>query len=443
MSSPPNTARNFALELARIIKKAGHDAMFAGGCVRDALLGRTPKDYDIVTSARPNEVLELFPGSNEVGAHFGVIIVSRDGQQTEIATYRNDGSYSDNRRPDSVEFTTAEHDAQRRDFTINGLFEDPENAEIIDYVGGRADLDARILRAIGDPTERFQEDALRMLRAVRFASHLEFEIEPHTRRALSDQAHLLDKISPERIRDEFSCILTSSHRRCGIQTLTDSGLIMHIIPELQETIGCDQPPQWHPEGDVYVHTLIMLEMLEDDAPLELCLAVLLHDIGKPLTRTLDETGRIRFNGHDGVGAEMARSILNRLRYPNRIVDDVVNMVARHMKFMHVQQMRTSKLKRFMAESTFEHELELHRVDCASSNGFTDNYDFLLAKRDEFANEPLIPDPLITGKDLIEHGLSPSPRFKEILETIQTEQLEGRILDRKKALAYLETLITDP
>lgn len=239
MSSPPNTARNFALELARIIKKAGHDAMFAGGCVRDALLGRTPKDYDIVTSARPNEVLELFPGSNEVGAHFGVIIVSRDGQQTEIATYRNDGSYSDNRRPDSVEFTTAEHDAQRRDFTINGLFEDPENAEIIDYVGGRADLDARILRAIGDPTERFQEDALRMLRAVRFASHLEFEIEPHTRRALSDQAHLLDKISPERIRDEFSCILTSSHRRCGIQTLTDSGLIMHIIPELQETIGCD------------------------------------------------------------------------------------------------------------------------------------------------------------------------------------------------------------
>ena len=443
-TSSTNPARDVALELARILKEAGHEALFAGGCVRDGLLGRTPKDYDIATSARPEEVLKLFPGSNEVGAHFGVIIVARDGHQVEIATFRTDGSYGDGRRPDSVEFSTAEEDAKRRDFTINGLFEDPESGEIIDHVGGRADLDAGVLRAIGNPAERFQEDALRLLRAVRFAEHLGFIIEADTRQALHDHAGLLSKISPERIRDEFSRIITSPRRREGVEQLVESGLMEQFIPEVLPMMGCDQPPQWHPEGDVYVHTMIMLEMLGEDAPLELCLAVLMHDIGKPPTRSVDENedGRIRFNGHDVEGAEMARTILNRLRYPNRIIDDVVQMVARHMKFMHVQEMRTAKLKRFMAEETFPHELELHRVDCASSNGFTENYDFLLTKRDEFANEPLIPEPLVTGRDLIERGLSPGPHFKELLENIQTEQLEGRILDRESALTYLETLLAE-
>ncbi|MDX1679145.1 MAG: CCA tRNA nucleotidyltransferase [Akkermansiaceae bacterium] len=434
-------ARDVALELARTLKQAGHEALFAGGCVRDRLLGHEPKDYDIATSARPEEVLKLFPGANEVGAHFGVIIVFHQGHPIEIATFRTDGSYRDGRRPDSVEFSTAEEDAKRRDFTVNGLFEDPETGEIIDHVDGRKDLEAGILRAIGEPKKRFQEDALRLLRAVRFAAHLGFEIEAQTKAALKQHAALLAKISPERIRDEFSRILTSPRRRQGIEQLVDSGLLQHFLPEFLDTIGCDQPPQWHPEGDVYVHTLIMLDMLEDDAPLDLCLAVLMHDIGKPPTRTIDEEdGRIRFNGHDAVGAEMARTILGRLRYPKRIIEAVCAMVARHMKFMHVQDMRTAKLKRFMAEDTFPSELELHRVDCASSNGFTDNYEFLLAKREEFDKQPLIPKPLVTGRDLIDLGLSPGPRFKQLLEAIQTEQLEGRILDRDAALTYLKHLV---
>lgn len=440
-ASSSKSAREVALELARTLKKAGHDAFFAGGCVRDTVLGHTPKDYDIATSARPNEILELFPGANEVGAHFGVIIVARDAHHIEIATFRTDGSYRDGRRPESVEFSSAEQDAKRRDFTINGLFEDPESGEIIDHVEGRKDLEAGVIRAIGSPAQRFQEDALRLLRAVRFAAHLGFEIEPETRAALHDNAHLLDKISPERIRDEFSRIITSQHRRQGIEQLVESGLLEHFLPEFLPTIGCDQPPQWHPEGDVYIHTLIMLEMLGEGAPLELCLAVIMHDIGKPPTRSVDKAdGRIRFNGHDAVGADMTRTILNRLRYPKRVIEDVCGMVARHMKFMHVQEMRVAKLKRFMAEHTFEQELELHRVDCASSNGFTDNYDFLITKRDEFAKEPLIPEPFVTGKDLIELGLRPGPRFKEILENIQTEQLEGSLLDREDALNYLKRLL---
>lgn len=422
---------------------AGHQALFAGGCVRDRLLGLEPKDYDIATSARPSEVLKLFPRANEVGAHFGVIIVKHHDHPIEIATFRNDGSYRDGRRPESVEFTTAEQDARRRDFTINGLFEDPESGAIIDFVDGRRDLEAGILRAIGDPAQRFREDALRLLRAVRFNAHLGFELDPATAAALRNQAALLTRISPERIRDEFSRILTSPRRRRGVLQLVESGLMQQFLPEFLPLIGCDQPPQWHPEGDVYTHTLLMLDMLSPDAPLELCLAVLMHDIGKPPTRTVDEEdGRIRFNGHDAVGAEMARTILSRLRYPNRTIEAVCAMVARHMKFMHVQEMRTARLRQFMAEPTFGQELELHRVDCASSNGFTDNYDFLLAKREEFAAEPLIPEPLITGEDLIDMGLKPGPRFRELLEAVQTEQLEGRILDRDKALTYLKRLLSE-
>jgi len=441
---PTMTARDAALELALKLKSAGHEALYAGGCVRDRLLGHEPKDYDIATSALPTEVLKLFPGSNEVGAHFGVVIVRHAGHHIEIATFRTDGSYGDGRRPDSVEFSNAEEDAKRRDFTINGLFEDPQSGEIIDHVGGRRDLEAGILRAIGDPAQRFREDALRLLRAIRFNAHLGFELDPATATALRNQAPLLARISPERIRDEFSRILTSPRRRRGMVQLVHCGLMEQFLPEFLPLIGCEQPPQWHPEGDVYTHTLLMLDMLADDAPLELCLAVLLHDIAKPPTRTVDEdSGRIRFNGHDALGAEMARSILSRLRYPNRVIDAVCPMVARHMKFMHVQEMRVAKLKRFMAEPTFDMELELHRVDCASSNGFTDNYEFLLAKREEFANEPLIPGPLVSGGDLIRLGLEPGPRFKEILENIQTEQLEGRILDRESALAYLKRLIAEP
>ncbi len=430
-------AREAALELARRLKAAGHEALFAGGCVRDKLLGREPKDFDIATSAVPAQVIELFPGANEVGAHFGVVIAKHGGQHVEIATFRTDGSYKDGRRPEKVTFSTPEEDAERRDFTVNGLFERPESGEVVDYVGGVADLRAGVLRAIGDPVARFTEDGLRLLRAVRFSTTLDFEIEPTTLAALSECAPLLDRISQERIRDEFSKILTSHHRRAGVECLVESGLMAHIVPEFLKTLGCEQPPEWHPEGDVYIHTCIMLEMLAEDAPLDLCLAVLLHDIAKPPCQTFGD--RIRFNGHDAMGAEMADAILRRLRYPNDVIAAVVQMVARHMQFMNVKQMRTAKLKRFMAEPTFAEEMELHRVDCGSSNGFTDNYEFLQAKAEEFAAEPLIPPPLVSGRDLIELGFKPGPRFKEILDAVQTEQLEGRILDRAPALVYLREL----
>ncbi|MGC4017541.1 MAG: CCA tRNA nucleotidyltransferase [Luteolibacter sp.] len=435
------SARSAATAVARRLTEAGHTALFAGGCVRDGLLGKEPKDYDVATSATPSQVLSLFPGSNEVGAHFGVVIVKQEGIHIEVATFRTDGSYKDGRRPETVEFSTPPEDAQRRDFTVNGLFQNPETGEIIDYVGGLADLESRTLRAIGIPGDRFGEDALRLLRAARFATVLGFEIEPLTWQAVCDHADDLAKISPERIRDEFSKLITAPARRRGLELLVDSGLIRHIVPEVLALIGCEQPPQWHPEGDVYTHTCIMLEMLPADASLELCLAVLLHDIAKPPTFTIDpEENRIRFNGHDALGAEMAEEILRRLKYPNDVIDAVRPMVARHMQFMNVQKMRVAKLKRFMASAEFVDELELHRVDCASSNGFTDNYEFLQEKRAEFASQPLIPSPLVNGRDLIAMGLKPGPQFKEWLEAVETEQLEGRITDREAALDLLQELI---
>ncbi len=434
------TARQAALDLARMLKEAGHIALFAGGCVRDRLLDQTPKDYDIATSARPDQVSALLPNTNEIGAHFGVILARHGGHHVEIATFRTDGSYRDSRWPEAITFATPEEDASRRDFTINGLFENPETGEIIDYVGGLADLRAGVLRAIGDPARRFGEDALRLLRAVRFSMRLGFGIEPATRAALATHARLLARISPERVRDEFSGILGTSRRAEGLDLLVESGLIRHIVPEVLPMIGCEQPPQWHPEGDVYTHTQIMLEMLAPDAPLTLCLAVLLHDVGKPPTQTWDEkAGRLRFNGHDALGAEMAEAILRRLRYPNQVIGTVSAMVARHMRFMAVQQMRTARLKRFMSEPFFDQEMELHRLDCASSNGLMDNYTYVQEKAAEFAAEPLIPAPLVNGGDLIALGLRPGPRFKELLDAIQVEQLEGRVKERGAALKALAEL----
>ena len=416
--------------------EGGHTAYFAGGCVRDILLDTEPKDYDIATSATPAEVQAIFPHSNAIGAHFGVILVQTGGFPFEIATFRHDGSYLDGRHPEQVTFTTPEDDATRRDFTINGLFQNSSNGEIIDYVEGIRDIEAKRLRAIGNPSERFQEDALRLMRAIRFATTLKFTIEPATWTAICQHADLLSQISAERIRDEFNLIITSANRAQGLDLLTESGLMRHIIPEIYALIGCEQPPQWHPEGDVFTHTRIMLDMLSGNPSQELALAVLLHDIGKPPTYSYDEAqDRIRFNGHDRVGAEMAEVVLQRLKYSNQTTDDVCAMVANHMNFMNVQNMRTAKVKRFMARPTFEQEMELHRVDCASSNGFTENYDFLRSKEQEFAAEPLIPPPLINGKDLIAMGMSPGPEFSEILTHIQTEQLEGAISSKEAALDY--------
>jgi poly(A) polymerase len=438
----PNLKATAYATITRLCE-GGHTAYFAGGCVRDILIGIEPKDYDIATSATPDEVQEIFPDSNAIGAHFGVILVHANGFPFEIATFRHDGSYHDGRHPEQVTFTTAEDDAARRDFTINGLFQNPENNEIIDYVEGIQDIEAKRLRAIGNPSERFQEDALRLMRAIRFATTLNFIIEPATWKAICQHADLLAQISAERIRDEFNLIITSANRAQGLDLLTESGLMRHIIPEIYDLIGCQQPPQWHPEGDVYTHTRIMLDMLSGQPSQELALAVLLHDIGKPATYSYDEEGeRIRFNGHDRVGAEMAEAICQRLKYSNQTTDDVCAMVANHMNFMNVQNMRTAKVKRFMARTTYEQEMELHRVDCASSNGFTENYDFLRAKEQEFAAQPLIPPPLISGKDLIAMGMTPGPAFSEILTQIQNAQLEETIDSREQALDYVRHHLGD-
>ncbi len=439
-----SVVREAAVGVAEKLRGAGYVAYFAGGCVRDSLLGKVAKDFDIATSATPEEVQVIFPDSDAIGAHFGVMLVKagvrgRERRESfEIATFRTDGSYHDGRRPESVAFSSPEEDAQRRDFTVNGLFQDVVTGEVIDYVGGQDDLKAGVLRAIGDPAARFQEDALRLMRAVRFAATLGFEIEGETWLAMCDNAGLLEKVSIERVQAEFSRILVSGGRRRGLELLVDSGLIRYFLPEVLDLLGCEQPPQWHPEGDVYVHTCIMLEMLgSEEVSLSLALSVLLHDIGKPATYTYDEADeRIRFNGHDGVGAAMSEEILRRMKYPNDTVEDVRVMVANHMNFMHVRQMKVSKLKRFMSRPTFEDEIELHRVDCASSNGFTENYDFVLEKREEFANEPLIPEPLIKGRDLMGLGLSPGPLFKEILMLVQTEQLEGRLKDSESAISWV-------
>ncbi|MDG1149967.1 MAG: HDIG domain-containing protein [Akkermansiaceae bacterium] len=438
-----STQKELATQSAHILREAGHVVYFAGGAVRDQLLGQTPKDYDLATSARPDEVQALFPKSDAIGKHFGVIIIKGAGETIEVATFRTDGSYKDGRRPDSIEFSSPEKDAQRRDFTINGLFQDPLTKEIIDHVGGRTDLDAKILRAIGNPKDRFEEDALRLLRAIRFATTTGFEIESQTWIAIQECAPLLSQISPERIRDEFSRIIIAPDRGRGLDLLVESGLIKEFLPEVIDLQGCEQPPQWHPEGDVYVHTRIALSLL-DSPPLPLALAVLFHDIGKPATQTWDaEAERLRFNSHDKIGAQMAEKILRRLRYSNQTTEDVTFMVSRHMRFMHVREMRTAKLKRFMSAETFSMETELHRVDCDSSNGLRDNYDFVRNKGEDFAKEPLIPKPLLTGHDLIhDFEIAPGPKIGKILYEVQTEQLEGRLSDKEAAYQFVkETLST--
>lgn len=426
-----------ARSIAQRLRKAGHIAYFAGGAVRDLLRGVTPKDIDVATDARPEEVQKLFPRTYAVGAHFGVIVVLESDMQFEVATFRSDGAYVDGRRPEEVTFSTPEEDASRRDFTINGMFFDPATDQVIDFVGGRADLDARLIRAIGDPGQRFAEDRLRMLRAVRFATTLEFDIETATSEALLRSAASIMQISAERIREELVRIFLSACRVRGWDLLDASGLMDAVLPEVVAMKGCEQPPQFHPEGDVFKHTRIMLQLLPAEVSLPLVLSVLFHDIGKPPTFSVDENGRIRFNGHDRVGAEMTEQVMQRLRFSRAEIDATVEMVRQHMVFKDAPNMRVAKLKRFMARPTFNDEVELHRVDCASSHGMLDNYEFLLQKREEFANEPIIPPPLVRGDDLIQFGMKPGPHFGEILEAVETRQLEGGFKDREEALAWVK------
>ena len=427
-----------AVEIIGKLQEEGHIAYLAGGCVRDMLRGEIPKDYDIATSALPEQITTIFSKTREVGVHFGVVIVIKENQAFDVATFRNDGSYKDGRHPEEVTFSTPEEDTARRDFTINGIFFDPISQKYIDFVNGRSDIEKKVVRAIGDPDLRFQEDHLRLLRAVRFAARFNYEIEEKTWKSIKLNASEISKISKERVRDELTKILLNENRVLGFDLLVDSGLMEHIIPEILQLKGCEQPPQFHPEGDVFVHTRLMLSLLKDNPSIELVLGVLLHDIGKPATYSFDEAAdRIRFNGHDKLGAEMSNQILRDLKFSNSIIEDVVQMVANHMTFKDVQKMRQSKLKRFISRSTFSDEKELHRVDCLGSWGGLDNYDFLNEKMIEFANEPIIPAPLLTGNDLIEFGWAPGPNLGETLNSVQDLQLEGTLNSKEEALEWVK------
>ncbi len=432
-----NSSDHTALRILKQIRKAGFTAFFAGGSVRDKLLGREAKDYDIATSATPEQIEALFPKTVAVGKAFGVIVVVEDGTETEVATFRADGGYQDGRRPDSVHFCGAEEDAKRRDFTVNGMFYDPIEDKVIDYVGGQTDLEKKIIRAIGEPEKRFAEDHLRMLRAVRFAHTLGFIIEPATRAAIQKYAPDLAKISAERIENEFSRTLTESIKPGdALKELVDLGLMEHIIPEILPMIGQEQPPEFHPEGDVFVHTCLMLNLMKNPSRV-LAYTVLLHDVGKPATAFMGED-RIRFHGHERKSAEMAEEILRRLKLPVKEIKQIVTAVDGHMRFKDVQKMNKSTLRKLMGAETFDLELELHRLDCAGSHRMLDNHQFLLGKAEEMKNEPILPEKWITGKDLRDLDVPPGPRMGNILQLAYDAQLEGRFPDRAALLDWLKT-----
>jgi poly(A) polymerase len=430
-----------ATAIVRRLRDGGHIAYFNGGCVRDMVRGVEPHDIDIATRATPEQVQALFPKTVAVGAQFGVVLVLEGEHQFEVATFRSDEAYVDGRRPTSVRFGSPEEDAQRRDFTINGLFFDPIANEIIDFVGGREDIERRIVRAIGDPRQRFAEDKLRLLRCVRFASNLGFEIEDKTFAAVREMAAQIHVVSAERIRDELIKILTRAHAGCGLQLLDTSGLLKEILPEVAAMKGVEQPPEFHPEGDVFTHTKLMLDALPPNPSMVLAFAVLLHDVGKPPTFER-ATDRIRFNEHDRVGAAMAEAILRRLRFPNEQIEKIVLCVAGHMRFQHVQQMRPAKLKRILARETFADELELHRIDCQASHRNLENYEFMRGKASELPPEVIKPQPLLTGHDLLTLGLKPGPKVGQILREVEELQLEERLKSKAEALAYAQRRVVE-
>lgn len=423
-----------------MLHSSGFQAWLVGGCVRDLVLGLEPKDYDIATDARPDQLLEIFPKSHLVGAQFGVVLV--DG--VEIATFRSDHAYLDGRRPEKVTFETdPKQDVLRRDFTINALLLDPASSSIeniVDYTGGLDDLRDGIIRAIGDPERRFEEDHLRMLRAVRFASRFGFKIEPGTMSAIQKLHVCILRVSPERIRDELVRILTEGGARRGFELLDESRLLGDILPEVAAMKGVQQPPEYHPEGDVWTHTLIMLDGLKSPSP-SLALGVLLHDIGKPGTFRID--GRIRFDGHVELGEKIAHDILTRLRFSNADIEQTLALVKNHMRFMHVHQMRESTLKRMLRMDRFDEHLELHRLDCESSHGGLDNYYFAKTKFDEAPPEELRPPRLLTGSDLIEAGYRPGPDFARMLEGVEDAQLESRITSKEDALKLVQSTFGPP
>jgi poly(A) polymerase len=474
-------SKQHAAEIVRALRDHGHQAYFAGGCVRDLLLSREPADYDVATDATPHQVMQIFPQTYAVGEQFGVVLIPFKADTTtdskehegdeplrtdpfdgrvvpgamggsgkqrylflspslrksvEVATFRSDVSYSDGRHPDEVRFTKdPREDVQRRDFTINGMMLDPTTNEILDYVGGRDDLKAGIVRAIGDPNRRFTEDKLRMLRAVRFAARFDYQIDPATLAAIQKLALKIHQVSCERVSEELTKMLTEGQASRAFKLLDTTRLLPEVLPEIAAMKGVEQPPQFHPEGDVFVHTLLLLDKLPRGASKTLAWGALLHDVGKPATFRV-APDRIRFDGHVDVGVKMAAEICRRLRFSNDETDQILALVDNHMRFGQVQRMNQSTLKKFLRLPAFEEHLELHRIDCLSSHGQLDAYEYAQEQLRSMPPEAIRPTPLITGQDLIEAGYEPGPRFKEILAAVEDAQLEGRLPSREAAMEYV-------
>jgi poly(A) polymerase len=453
---PMSDAKQHATEIVRTLRTNGHQAYFAGGCVRDLLLHHEPADYDVSTSATPREVMQIFPQTYAVGEQFGVVLIPfresstehNDGatesinsaeskrKTIEVATFRCDVSYTDGRHPDEVRFTKdPREDVERRDFTINGMMLDPVTNDILDYVGGQADLKAGTIRAIGDPTRRFTEDKLRMLRAVRFAARFEYVIDPTTMAAMQKLAPQIHQVSSERVREELNKMLTEGHARRAFELLDETRLLREVLPEISAMKGVAQPPQYHPEGDVFVHTMLLLEKLRPFASKTLGWGALLHDVGKPPTFRV-APDRIRFDGHVDVGVKMAEEILHRLRFSNDETEQILALIDNHMRFGHVMQMNQSTLKKFLRMPSFDEHLELHRLDSLSSHGILDAYNFANEQLRMIPAEAIRPQPLVTGRDLIDAGYVPGPLFKEILGAVEDAQLEGHLPSHGAAMQFV-------
>jgi poly(A) polymerase len=439
--------KDFATSIVRTLRRRGFQAYLVGGCVRDLLLGRAPKDYDVATDATPRQVMEIFPETYAVGAQFGVVLVpGPDGQgvasegvskskAVEVATFRSDIGYSDGRHPDEVRFSKSpREDVERRDFTINGMLLDPLTGEVLDFVGGRKDLKSGIIRTIGDPVKRFSEDKLRMLRAVRFAARFDYQIDGATLVAIQGLAEQIRAVSRERVRDELTRMLTEGHGRRAFLLLDETGLLREVLPEISAMKGVEQPPEFHPEGDVFVHTLLLLDHLPHPCPMTLAWGALLHDVGKPPTFRVAE--RIRFDGHVDVGVKMAERICARFRFSNDETEQILALVDHHMRFADATRMKESTLKKFLRMRRFDEHLALHRADCLASHRNLATYDFIRQKREEIPAEMMRPRALVTGDDLIAEGHVPGPKFREILSAVEDAQLEGRLASRDAALEFV-------
>ena len=442
--------KEFSISIVQSLRQQGFQAYLVGGCVRDLLLKREPADYDIATSATPAQVMEIFPETYAVGAQFGVVLVPLPEERrtsanenapakshaVEVATFRSDLGYSDGRRPDEVRFSQdPREDVLRRDFTINGMLLDPLTNEVLDFVGGRDDLEAGIIRTVGDPEQRFGEDKLRMLRAVRFAARFEYKIDAETLAAIQHRAHEIQMVSRERVRDELTKMLTEGHARRAFLLLDESGLLKEVLPEISRMKGVEQPPEFHPEGDVFIHTLLLLDHLPQPCPPTLAWGALLHDVGKPATFRV-APDRIRFDGHVDVGVKIAEEICERLRFSKHDAAQVLALIDNHMRFGHVRRMKESTLKKFLRMSKFDEHLALHRADSLASHGNLGTYEFIQEKLKEIPPEKIRPTALVTGDDLIAFGYVPGPKFREILEAVEDAQLEGRLPSRAVALEFV-------